>query len=473
LGIGGIFSGMRSIKYRILNSILVIIFITIFILDILLYIFVRDYYYNNSEKYLKNQISTAVAFYNKYFTTSTLEENVNDNVDMFWNQSNAQVQIYDTEGKLLMDSIGVTQDGKEYSDISEVLSGEGSGRWIGNVDYCTEKVMAVSEPIIVRGEFIGVIRYIVTLESVDQEVNSILTIFIILSIIVLIIGVILSIIVANSIIMPIKKVTNVAEKMASGDLNVRNVINGKDEVSKLAVTLNFMAGEILEREKLKDDFISSVSHELRTPLTAIKGWVITLEDENTDVNTLKTGLSIIEKESDRLGNMVEELLDFSRLQNGESSLKKEPIIISEFINYIETYMSQRAKRENKKLEFINNAGNQIINIDTNKMKQVLINLIDNAFKFTDDKGKIMLWVSMRNDKIEIIVKDDGCGITKTDLPKVKQKFYKGKNAKSQNGIGLSICDEIVKLHGGELIIESIENVGTQVCVIIPIDKEIS
>ena len=462
---------MKSIKHRVLKSFLLIIFISICILDILLSIFVKNYYYNNSERLLKNQINTSVVFYNKYFTSSTLQENIYDNVDILWNQSDAQVQIYDTDGKLLIDSIGVSEDGKKYSDVTNVINGENSGRWVGKVDYCDNKVMSVAAPITVKGESVGIIRYVISLESVDNEIISILTMFIVISIVVLLIGIILSLIVADSIILPIKRLTGVAEKMAAGDLGVRSIVKEKDEIGKLALTLNYMAEEIVERDKLKDDFISSVSHELRTPLTAIKGWVITLEDEDTDEKTLKSGLGIIEKESDRLGMMVEELLDFSRLQNGKVILKKEPIIISEFINYIEIYMSQRVKRENKKLELRNNAGNEVVNIDINRMKQVLINLIDNAFKFTSDDGKILLNISKNNDEITILVKDNGCGISKSDLPKVKEKFYKGKNAKSQNGIGLSICDEIIKLHCGELIIDSVENVGTQVCIRIPIKKE--
>ena len=462
---------MKSIKYRVLKSFLLVVFISISILDILLSIFVKNYYYANSESLLKNQIQTSVLFYNKYFTASTLEENVYDNVDIFWNQSDAQVQIYDTNGKLLMDSIGAIEESDKNSDVTKVLNGEKSERWIGEVSYYNYKVMAVSAPIIVNDEIVGVMRYVISLESVDSEVYSILMIFLVVSIIVLFIAVILCLIIANSIILPIKELTGVAEKMASGDLGVRSNIKEKDEIGKLALTLNYMAEELLEKDKLKDDFISSVSHELRTPLTAIKGWVITLEDKNTDEKTLKTGLSIIEKESDRLGNMVEELLDFSRLQNGKAVLKKEDIDIKEFMSYIEIYMSQRAKRENKNLEVRYDVESVIVNIDINKMKQVIINLIDNAFKFTDDGGKILLHTSQKSEGIVIMVKDNGSGISKVDLPKVKEKFYKGKNVKSQNGIGLSICDEIVKLHGGKLIIDSIENIGTQVMIIIPIGEE--
>ena len=232
-----------------------------------------------------------------------------------------------------------------------------------------------------------------------------------------------------------------------------------------------MAEELQKREQLKNEFISSISHELRTPLTAIKGWVITLDDSQTDKDTLKMGLNIIEKETDRLVNMVEELLDFSRLSSGKMTLNKKEVSIKAISDYIDVYMSARARRENKRLNINLDSENKKIYVDIDRIKQVLINLLDNAFKFTEAEGTISIGFSSVEGSLKIIVQDDGCGISEEDLPRVKEKFYKGKNAKSKNGIGLSICDEIVKLHDGEIFIESEEGKGTLVTVILPVIKE--
>ena len=271
--------------------------------------------------------------------------------------------------------------------------------------------------------------------------------------------------------MPIKKLTIVAEEMAGGDLGVRSDTNSRDEIGKLAKTLDYMAEEIQKREQLKNEFISSISHELRTPLTAIKGWVITLDDSQTDKDTLKMGLNIIEKETDRLVNMVEELLDFSRLSSGKMTLNKKEVSIKAISDYIDVYMSARARRENKRLNINLDSENKKIYVDIDRIKQVLINLLDNAFKFTEAEGTISISFTAVEGSLKIVVQDDGSGITKEDLPRVKEKFYKGKNAKSKNGIGLSICDEIVKLHNGEIFIESEEGKGTSVTVILPVIKE--
>lgn len=462
---------MRTIKSRLVKSFSIVIFITILVLDILLITFVRKYYYDNMHDLLKNQLQVSTNFYKKYFNLYSLEENIYDNLDYFWEQTDAQIQIYDTDGKLLMDSIGVVEDDVKYTDVQRSLQGEKNNRWIGKVDYYDYKVMALSTPIESDGKIIGVIRLVISLKAVDNGINNIIIFFLAISITVLIFSIFVSNILAKNIVLPIKKLTIVAEEMAGGNLGVRSDTNSRDEIGKLAKTLDYMAEEIQKREQLKNEFISSISHELRTPLTAIKGWVITLDDSKTDKDTLKMGLNIIEKETDRLVNMVEELLDFSRLSSGKMVLNRKEISIKALSNYIEVYMSARARRENKKLNINLDSQEVKVYLDVDRIKQVLINLVDNAFKFTETEGTISISFSVNEKIMKVIIKDDGCGISKEDLPRVKEKFYKGKNAKSKNGIGLSICDEIVKLHGGELIIQSKENNGTIVTVNIPVIKE--
>ena len=462
---------MRTIKSRLVKSFSIVIFITILVLDILLITFVRKYYYDNMNDLLKNQLQITTNFYKKYFNLYSLEENIYDSLDSFWEQTDAQIQIYDNTGSMLMDSIGVVEDNVKYMDVQKSLQGEKNNRWIGNVSYYDYKVMALSTPIESDGKVIGVMRLVVSLEAVDKGISNIIVFFLIISITVLIFSILVSTILAKNIVVPIKKLTIVAEEMAGGDLGVRSDTNSKDEIGKLAKTLDYMAEEIQKREQLKNEFISSISHELRTPLTAIKGWVITLDDSQTDKDTLKMGLNIIEKETDRLVNMVEELLDFSRLSSGKMTLNKKEVSIKAISDYIDVYMSARARREDKRLNINLDSENKKIYVDIDRIKQVLINLLDNAFKFTEAEGTISISFSSVEGSLKIIVQDDGCGISEEDLPRVKEKFYKGKNAKSKNGIGLSICDEIVKLHDGEIFIESEEGKGTLVTVILPVIKE--
>ena len=280
----------------------------------------------------------------------------------------------------------------------------------------------------------------------------------------------MSLIIAKDIVSPIKKITAVAKEMAKGNLNIRSDVADNIEIAQLSRTLNYMGCEVEKREKLKNEFISSVSHELRTPLTSIKGWAITLKYDCSDMDTVALGLDIIEKESDRLTEMVEELLDFSKLINGVVSLNIKEHDVRDFVEYIENYLRPRADREGKK--FIITIDKSVTKgyFDENRIKQVLSNIIDNAFKFTEENGIISLNAEAEEKYLVFIVRDNGSGISSKDLLRVKDKFYKGKNSKSRNGIGLSICDEIITLHRGILEIKSNEGTGTEVTIKIPLNK---
>ena len=392
-------------------------------------------------------------------------------MDVFWSTNQEQVEILDPDGKLLMDSYGV-RDPEILStpDITKAKAGE-IGVWTGNVSNYNEKIMIVSKAInskIDPNETIGIVRIIFSLKEVQNLINSFSKLFLVISIIVIALGIIMSLIIAKGIVSPIKKITAVAKEMAKGNLNIRSDVSDNIEIAQLSKTLNYMGCEV--EEKLKNEFISSVSHELRTPLTAIKGWAITLKYDCSDMDTVSLGLDIIEKESDRLTEMVEELLDFSKLINGVISLNIKEHKVKDFIQYIENYMRPRAEREGKEfsISIDDNVGKGYF--DENRLKQVLSNVIDNAFKFTDENGKISLNAKIEEEYLVFRVKDNGSGISSKDLPRVKDKFYKGKNSKSRNGIGLSISDEIVTLHRGSLEVISKENEGTEIVIRIPLKQ---
>ncbi|WP_129598386.1 sensor histidine kinase [Anaerophilus nitritogenes] len=461
---------MKSIKKRLVINFMLVIFISVLFLEILLISFVRQYYYKNVEDVLTNQIMISSEFYSRYFSNSNLEDNVLDNVDVFWRQTPAQVQIINLSGEMLMDSIGVDWKGKiETEDVKMALKGK-KGTWTGSVNYDDYNVMSVSYPLQSDKKIVGVLRFTTSLKEVNEGIKRISLIFLSIGAFVTIICGIVSIFLANTITGPIKEVTQVAEKMALGNFKIKSHKKFDDEMGKLSDTLNFMAEEIIKKDQLKNDFISSISHEIRTPLTAIKGWAIVLnQDDFEDKETMKEGLNIIEKESERLTFMVEELLDFSKFVSGRIILNKENVNIKTLVRYIEKYMSPRAQRD--QIEFVVDYEENMsyMDLDVNRMKQVLINILDNAFKFTQKGGKVNFSTFYKNGYISMNIEDNGCGISQEDLPKVKEKFYKGKNSKSQNGIGLSICDEIIKLHKGEFKIQSELNKGTKIQILLPIE----
>ena len=456
-----------SIRSKLVRNFMLVIIISIVLLELLTTLFIKQYYYQNIEDLLTNQVKISSDFYNKYFSNATLEENILSNVDVFWNQTDAQVQVMDKNGKLLLDSIGSGNTKTLTEDVKKALNGE-KGVWTGRVLYSDSNVMSVSYPLKRYGEIEGVIRFITSLREVDNEIKSITYVFLAIAIFVMIMGVLVSFILAKSIINPIKSVTKVAEKMADGDFTVKSTKLRNDEVGKLSDTLNYMASEIVKKDSLKNEFISNVSHELRTPLTSIKGWAVTLKYDDIDKGMLKDGLDIIENECDRLSSMVEELLSFSKLVSGHMDIKKSWESIEDIVQYIRKHMSLRADRDGIQFNVEIESDIPKLYIDKNRIKQVLINLLDNSFKFTERGGKVNLKVYRDGYKLIIKVQDNGCGLGEDELPHVKEKFFKGKSSKSQNGIGLSICDKLVEVHNGKLDIESELGVGTCITIEFPL-----
>lgn len=464
---------MKSIKTRLVGNFMLVIVITVVILELVLLNAVKQYYYKSLEDVLSNQIRLSSDFYSRYFSSSSLESLINDDVDIFWKQTNAQVQILDLNGNVLMDSIGVVHpDVIKTSDVLKSENGK-KGTWTGDVSYDSSPVMAVSYPLMYNGKVIGTMRFVTSLRPTNKIIKNISLVLLWIGFIVILISGLVSIFLSNTIVKPLKKVTEVAEKMADGQLKVRSHKKYDDEIGKLSDTLNYMAEELIKKEQLKNDFISSISHELRTPLTSIKGWAITLKTEDLPENPLLgDGLDIIEKESDRLTYMVEELLDFSRFVSGRIVLNKKEMSIDKAMKHIYKQLTPRANLKNINFNMYVKEELPIILGDENRIKQVFINLIDNSLKFTPEGGEILFYAKVVRQYIVVCVGDSGCGILKEDLPYVKEKFYKGKNSKSNSGLGLSICDEIIKLHGGFIQIESEINVGSKVSVFLPIKEEL-
>ncbi|OBR93743.1 MULTISPECIES: ATP-binding protein [Clostridium] len=461
---------LNGIKERMIGSYLFIIIFTVVIIESFLIFSISRYYYKNMENMVSNQIKVSVDFYNSYLASSSLKKNISDNADIFWKNTSAEVQVIDVSGRMLMDSIGNFIPGKvKGEDIKNALNGD-LGISIETDKKTSEKVLYVSKALKSNGKVEGVLRFATSLSEVDTIIKKISFMLIFIGIAVIVMAGIVSVFISNSITRPVREVTAMARKMASGRFNERIEKKRDDEIGELFDALNFMADEILKNEKLKNEFVASVSHELRTPLTSIKGWASTMRTGDfSDREELQTGLEIIENESDRLTKMVEELLDFSKFISGKITLKKDYVDIKSTIEYIKKQFSLRAWRQNINFSVKVQDNMPLVLLDENRIKQVLNNLLDNAFKFTQEGGKVTLKAFMRDENLIVIVGDTGIGIPEDELPKVTEKFFKGKSDKCSNGIGLSICKEIVLLHGGKIEITSELVKGTEITLTIPVE----
>ncbi|MDU5323648.1 MAG: ATP-binding protein [Peptoniphilus harei] len=463
----------NKIGKRLVRSFLIIILITISIIDIFLLFAFSSYYYNNISKELIQRMEVSLEIYRRDYSDKSIEDLIYEDSDIFLSNTNAEVQILDKDKNLLSDSIGrLASNPIETSDVLAAERGE-IKTWKGEESQTGEAIMSVAGPIKNNeGEIIGYLRFISSMEEVKAAIFKTIISLLIFTLFVALLTTTVSLLISKSIVRPILELTEVAKTMLKGNYEEKAKVFEDDEIGELAKTLNAMSDEIINKDRIKNDFISSISHELRTPLTSIKGWAVVLKDAKEDEKDLmEDGLNIIENEADRLAKMVEELLDFSRYISGRITLDKEIIDISQTCLDISKQMRPRAKSNN--IELITDLPKEsiLINADENRIKQLLINLLDNAIKFTSDKGWVKFQMLKEDDKVQIMISDNGMGMTKEELAHVKEKFYKGKHSKSHSGIGLSISDEITKLHQGSLEIFSEENIGTTVKVSLPIEVE--
>ena len=434
------------------------------------------YYYNYIEMTLDSRASDLVnTYFSQYISTNdeTFVVGAINFVEDFSDKDIMEVWVIDKNGKPIVSSSGFDIDSEPVMPDYELAksSETNKAKWTGKLST-GEKVMAITAMIpSVQGEYAGAVRYICSLEDVDNMLLFI-SLFIFL-----IAGIVLLLVFASgrffirSIVRPVLQVNSTAEKIAKGDLTARVNTGGMhDEIDQLCVTFNNMADELSQTESLKNDFISTISHELRTPLTAIKGWGETIAQlGDSDPETTQKGMSVIISESQRLSHMVEELLDFSRMQNGKMQLNKSRIdVLAELDDAVFT-LKDRAMREG--LELIYNVPHFPLPMygDAARIRQVFVNLLDNAIKYNEHGGKVIVLAEIKDDKLVIFFTDTGCGISSENIPRVTAKFFRANMSVRGTGIGLAVADEIIKMHDGEMTINSVVGEGTTVTVTLPVE----
>lgn len=470
-------AGVRNIwysKYLLLNYLI----LTLAILFLLLFVYRSNL---DSAKETFNERSEALSNYLFLDEISTVEdilkkcEKINNlKTDNF--KSTLGIALFDSNGKILFKS----KVCDKFKDIDNNLGLNLCKKIENNVnivklDKATEELILVSKKITVeKSDYFPV--YIVFLSDVRAVKNN----FLKLSLFVLVIFFITVFLFyfinkcfRNFISFQIDKVSKVARCIALGDFKTRILKTSNDKLGELCDTVNYMAQKLSESERMKNDFISSISHELRTPLTAIKGWAetINIDEKAKDAKINKRGLKIIVNESERLYNIVEDLLDFSKLQSARTVLNLEKIDVLAELSESVYILRKKAEDENKILLYTEPECLPAVLGDKKRLKQIFINIIDNAIKYTvPTKGVININAKEDKDFIKITISDNGSGISKGDLPKVKNKFYKGNKQKPGSGIGLAIANELVLLHSGKLEIKSEENIGTVVYIFLPISS---
>ena len=433
------------------------------------------YYYTSMESDMRRRAEETANFFADYLNQNYADyyQSCITYTRTFEDRNSLELQFITAEGRLVVSSYGHWA-GKSptTSDISDAIASREIKRYVGADPVTGERIMAVSSPMIYgEGEVIGVLRYVTSTRLIDRQILIIALCAIGAFLVVLAAVLFSGTFFIRSILNPVEQITQKAKRIASGSYGVQIQTKYNDEIRELAETVNELSVKLNQNEKMQTDFISSLSHELRTPLTAITGWSETLlADPDLDSQT-RRGMTIIRGETQRLTGMVLELLDFTRIQDGRFTLNVEQSDIrGEFEDTVYMYGSRLAQ-DGIALELLDNDDDiPEIPCDPMRMRQVFLNILDNAAKHGGDGKRIQASMALENEEVVIRIRDFGPGIPEDELPLVKLKFYKGSSKVRGTGIGLAVCDEIVELHGGKLVLENAPGGGTLVTVCLPVSQ---
>ncbi|MCI2106791.1 MAG: HAMP domain-containing histidine kinase [Intestinimonas sp.] len=467
-------SKSKGIRRRwMVNSISVLLLIVLFAVAAFSAA-MASYFYSNMSISMEAKVKSTVSFFRSYTTETSYLQAARTTAETFEEKDVLELQFLSSQGTVNYSSNGLTIAGSypNTPDVERAMEDttDGTSPWMGRSQQTKERIIAVSAPILNNGRVVGVVRMVSSLSHVDQQVILIAGIALAIGAMIVSMVYFSNLYFVRSIVEPVAAITDTAKRIAGGSYGIQMEKKYDDEIGDLTDAINDMSMKISQSEKMKSEFISSVSHELRTPLTAINGWAETIMNgEVRDAEDVRKGMSIIVSEARRLTNMVEELLEFSRIEDGRFTLSIEPMDIkAELEDAVYTYR-EFFKKEGIVLnhtdceeEFPPIPG------DPERMRQVFCNLLDNASKHGGSGKRVDTAIRREGNMVAITIRDYGPGIPEDELPHVKYKFYKGRSKARGSGIGLAVCDEIITRHNGKLDIGNAEGGGCVVTISLPI-----
>ena len=463
--------GLR--KRWILNSVGPVILILV-LAAILASATVANNYYGSARSTLEAKAKAGADYFNSYSMSSYSEYYRNASLyAASFDSTRIELQFLNLYGRVDNSTQGVAAGtAPQTPELARALESGSIEVFSGKDPVTGESVMAVTTPLKFNGSTVAFMRYVTATRQIDHQI--LLTILIISAIIAGVICLVLisSLLFINSVVAPVAEVTDAAKRISGGSYGIQLPNPYTDEMGELVDNINDMSLKISQSEKIQTEFISSVSHELRTPLTAINGWGETiLEDTTDDPAQMRRGIRIILNEARRLSTMVEELLEFSKMEDGRFTLRMEQVDLqAEFEDAIFTY-GELFRQEGIKLNY--ECGDEDlppIPGDSERLKQVFCNVLDNAAKHGGSGKRIDTSISREGEFEVVRVRDYGPGIPEAELPFIKQKFYKGSSKARGSGIGLAVCDEIVGLHNGIFTIGNADGGGAVVTICLPVKE---
>jgi signal transduction histidine kinase len=451
----------RSIIWKFFAVCIILTLVTVFVLNFFASLKLRrDFEHKISEKLRTN--ASLVGDILREQLRGGEPKAIQQKAKSLADELNLRITVIDPQGKVLGDSDKDPFEMASHADRPEVIGAmkNGNDQSTRPSDTLGYNMKYVAVRISDNGDVLGVVRFAIPLSEVQLEMQVIYRTVLFGAIVALAIALTIAYFVSRSMTSPIREMKEIAGRLAQGDFSRKVRIKSKDELGELAKSLNTMADELqakmenLKRmDRVRTDFVANVSHELKTPLTLIKGYIETLEDKAiNDTKDARKFISIIKDHADRLSNIIDDLLSLSELELSRDSIKKVEFDLKRLVDDIVLGFGHELTARKQTLSIEPRGNNFIIRADRDKVEQVLVNLIDNAIKYTGEAGRIIVSLLEQDSAITVTVEDNGIGIPPEHLDRVFERFYRVDKARSRQlggtGLGLGIAKHIVLAHKG-------------------------
>lgn len=470
----------KKIIWKFFGSFVFLTLIVVFVL----YFFVSLKLQDNFELKISEELQSNAILVGDILTGDLLEnknEDIQRKIEALAEKLDLRITVVDMQGKVLGDSEKAPSLMESHKDRLEIVEAveEGFGQSIRFSDTLNYNMKYVAIRVDDSGSTLGVVRFALPLSEVQLRVQHIYRVVLLGAIIAVVIAFTVAYYLSRSITFPISRMQEAAHRIAKGDFSRKVNIKSKDELGELAKSLNIMASELQQKmenlkrmDRVRTDFVANVSHELKTPLTLIKGYIETLEDRAiNDTEKARKFISIIKDHAKRLENIIEDLLSLSELELSKDCLSKTEFDLKKLTDEITLSFGYALDTKRHMLSIDQQGDDFKIKADKDKIEQVIVNLIDNAVKYTNEGGQINIYILDQQNDITVTIRDNGIGIPKEDVDRVFERFYRVDKARSRElggtGLGLGIAKHIILAHNGEISIESEINKGTKVLIRLP------
>jgi len=451
----------KSLYFKLFTFIMAIYVTSAIVTGLILFGFLGNYFMDRQEENLKNIANEAADITVSLAQTRASGDTFRASIDSIATSTQTEIFIVDKNANVVISSIEEYTGSLKESFTKGMLEGK-SETFRGEIGKNSKtNMLAVSQPIKHNGEVVGGVLVSIPMPEISKAKGDVFKHFFWSVCIVAVAVGVLVYFLARKIARPISKLNDAAKSIAKGNFKKRVEIDDIEEIGELGETFNEMAESIEQFENTRNSFVANISHDLRTPMTTITGFVQGILDGTIPEEKHEWYLSIVLDESKRLSRIVSDLLDISKLEQGSFDLELRDFDINELVRLTVIKFEKKITDKDIMLSVEFDKDSVLVNADKDAISRVLTNLLDNAIKFTNEKGFIDIRVGTKNGKAYVSIQNSGLGIVEEDLKRIFDRFYKTDKSRSLDkngaGLGLYIVKSIIQAHGERVWAESVQD----------------